>query len=559
MLTRIHLQNFAISSEAEVELKPGMTVLTGETGAGKSILIDALNLALGNRADTAVVRHGCDKAIINASFTVRADSPAQQWLQKHELDADNECHIRRVITTEGRSTAFINNSAVNLTTLRALGENLVEIYGQHEHQSLTKTNRQRQLLDAAGNYQDLLEDVSLTAVRLKKIETDLIRLTDQIKKNTARIELLRYQLEELEALDIGRINIDELLIEHETTINAESLKSLSWESVQRLKGGDGDSLHDRITGLITDLHNRGHDNRHVVTTLEILNDMMAMANEAAHEMQNMHDSLETDPQCAEELDQLVSKLHTLARKHGISMQQLAEYHADKSKELSAIDESCSGLAELQQERDLLLAKYIRLTDRLHQERLVAAETLLNRVTDKMQQLGMQGGKFAIQVLLDEQSSHISRHGRDSIHYLVSANPGQPLQTLHKVASGGELSRISLAITVICATKNEAPTMVFDEIDSGIGGAVAEIVGKELRSLANNRQVLCVTHLPQVAVQGHQHFRVVKTSTQDHTESRVIHLDPENRKQEIARMLGGIEITAQSLAHAGELLGNDITG
>lgn len=559
MLTRIHLQNFAISSEAEVELKSGMTVLTGETGAGKSILIDALNLALGNRADAAVVRHGCDKAIINASFTVKADSPAQQWLQKHELDADNECHIRRVITTEGRSTAFINNAAANLTTLRALGENLVEIYGQHEHQSLTKTSRQRQLLDAVGNYQDLLEDVSLTAVRLKKTEAELIRLTGQIKENTARIELLRYQLEELEALNIGQINIDELLTEHETTINAESLKSLSWESVQRLKGGDGDSLHDQIAGLITDLHNRGHGNRHVATTLEILNDMVALADEAAHEMQNMHDSLEADPQRAEELDQLISRLHALARKHGISMQQLAEYHAGKSRELSAIDESCSGLAELQQERDLLLEKYTRLTDQLHQERLDAAETLLNRVTDKMQQLGMQGGKFAIQVLLDEQSPHVSRHGRDSIHYLVSANPGQPLQPLHKVASGGELSRISLAITVICATKNEAPTMVFDEIDSGIGGAVAEIVGKELKNLANNRQVLCVTHLPQVAVQGHQHFRVVKTSTQNYTESRVISLDPESRTQEIARMLGGIEITAQSLAHAGELLGNDMAG
>ncbi len=554
MLTRIHLQNFAISSEAEVELKSGMTVLTGETGAGKSILIDALNLALGNRADPGVVRHGCDRAIINASFEFNADSPAQKWLQEHELDADNECHIRRVITTEGRSAAFINNSAANLTTLRALSETLVEIYGQHEHQSLTKMNHQRKLLDATGDYQSLLESVSLAAVRLKKIEADLINLTDQVRENTARIELLRYQLDELESLNISQINIAELLTEHETIINAESLKSLGGESVQRLRGADSDSLHDHITGLITDLHNRGHDNRYVATALEILNDMMALADEAAHEMQNMHDSLEADPQRAEELDQLISRLHPLARKHGISMQQLPEYYAQKKQELSAIDESETDLSALQEECDLLLTKYTRLADQLHQERLAAAEILSNRVTDKMQQLGMQGGKFAVEVSSGEKKSGISQHGRDSIHYMVSANPGQPLQPLQKVASGGELSRISLAITVICATKNEAPTMIFDEIDSGIGGAVAEIVGKELRNLANSRQVLCVTHLPQVAAQGCQHLRVVKTSTKDNTESRVIQLDAEGRSQEIARMLGGIEVTEQSLAHARELLG-----
>ncbi len=554
MLTRIHLQNFAISSQTEVELKPGMTVLTGETGAGKSILIDALNLALGNRADPGIVRHGCDKAIINVSFAVNTDSPAQKWLQEHELDADNECHIRRVITAEGRSTAFINNAAANLITLRGLGENLVEIYGQHEHQSLTRTNHQRQLLDAAGNYQCLLKDVNLTAVQLKKIETDLIRLTDQVKANTAHIELLRYQLDELEALDIDQLNIDELLTEHELAINAESLKSLSRESLQRLQGGDSDSLHDHIAGLIADLNNRGHGNRHAATALEILNDMLALTDEAAHEMQHMHDSLETDPQRAEELDQLISRLHALARKHDISIQQLPEYYTRKSQELSAIDESGNSLAELRQEHDLLLTKYIRLTDQLHQERRATAKILLNRVTEKMQQLGMRGGRFSIQVSLDEQSSRTSKYGRDSIHYMVSANPGQPLQPLHKVASGGELSRISLAITVICATKSETPTMIFDEIDSGIGGGVAEIVGKELKHLADSRQVLCVTHLPQVAAQAHQHLRVAKTSTQNHTESGVTHLDPEKRAQEIARMLGGMEITEQSLAHARELLG-----
>ena len=554
MLTRIHLQNFAISSETEVELKPGMTVLTGETGAGKSILIDALNLTLGNRADTGVVRHGSDRAIIDTSFTVDANSPAQKWLQEHELDADKECHIRRVITAEGRSTAFINNSAVNLTTLKTLGESLVEIYGQHEHQSLTKAGYQRRLLDAAGNYQDLIGAVSLTAIQLKKTEEELNNLTDQAQENTARIELLRYQLDELEALSIDQLNIEELLTEHETILNAESLKSLSWETVQRLKEDDSDSLHNRITDLMADLRSRGHNNRHVTAILEILNDMTALTDEATHEMQNMHDSLETDPQRAEELDQLISRLHTLSRKHGISMQQLPEYYAQKNRELSAIDKSRAGLSELQTKHDALLTKYTRLSQQLHQERLAAAANLSGQVTDKMQQLGMQGGKFTIKVSLDEENHTISRHGRDNIHYMVSANPGQPPKPLHKVASGGELSRISLAITVICATQNEAPTMIFDEIDSGIGGAVAEIVGRELRSLAHSHQVLCVTHLPQVAAQGHQHFRIVKTSTKNSTESRVIGLDSETRTQEIARMLGGIEITEQSLAHAQELLG-----
>ena len=554
MLTRIHLQNFAISSEAEVELKPGMTVLTGETGAGKSILIDALNLILGNRADAGVVRHGCDKAVINASFEVNTDSLTRQWLEKHELDMGNECHIRRVITAEGRSKAFINNSAANLTTLRALGETLVEIYGQHEHQSLTKASHQRGLLDTAGNYQNLLENICLIAVRLKKIKAELNGLTDQVKENTARIELLRYQLDELEALNINQLDIDELLTEHETITHAESLKSLGWESVQRLKEDDSCSLHDYIANLLSDLNNRGHGNRQIATTIEILNDMMALADEAAREMQNMHDSLENNPQRAEELDQLISRLHVLARKHGISMQQLPEYYVQKNRELSAIDKSKTELFRLQEEHDLLLEKYTRLTHQLHQERTAVAATLSKRVTDKMQQLGMQGGKFDIEVLSDEKNDSISRYGQDNVHYMVSANPGQPLKPLHKVVSGGELSRISLAITVICATKNEAPTMIFDEVDSGIGGAVAEIVGKELRNLAESRQILCVTHLPQVAVQGHQHFRVVKISTENNTESKVIRLDTESRSQEIARMLGGTKITEQSLAHAQELLG-----
>ena len=553
MLSRLHIQNFAIASEAEVELSHGMTVLTGETGAGKSILIDALDLVLGDRADINVIRHGADRATINASFILSDSSPALGWLKTQGLDDGDECHLRRIISAEGRSRAFINNAPANLSSLKELGEMLIEIHGQHEHQSLMKPAKQRQQLDTAGDYHELLSDIAALATDIKQRQQALDELQSNINENSAQLELLRYQIQELEALDIAGLDIPELIREHEQVSNIDSLRILTFNTLQQLTDADENSVNYQINQLITQLEPGGESSVELKSARDLLQDLNALTVEARSALQKMQDKLEADPQRLIELDNLLGQLHELARKHHIQIEALANLYDEKRQQLEQISQDESDIDGMQAMLVELKEHYHSMAAQLNAKRLATAKALSLAVTDNMQSLGMQGGRFEIQVKYSNSKDRISAHGLDEIDYLVSANPGQPLQPVSKVASGGELSRISLAITVICASSNNAPTMIFDEVDSGIGGGIAEIVGKQLLSLGQQRQVLCVTHLPQVAAQGHHHFRVVKTSTDEHTESRVIALDDDTRVQEIGRMLGGVEITAQSLAHARELL------
>jgi DNA repair protein RecN (Recombination protein N) len=553
MLSRIHIQNFAIASEAEVELSNGMTVLTGETGAGKSILIDALDLVLGDRADTNVIRHGADRATINASFILTNSSPALDWLKKQELDDGDECHLRRIISAEGRSRAFINNAPANLSSLKELGEMLIEIHGQHEHQSLMKAAKQRQQLDTAGDYQELLSDIAALATDIKQRQQALDELQNNVNENSAQLELLRYQIQELETLDIAGLDIAELVREHEQASNIDSLRVLTFNTLQQLTESDENSIDHQINQLIAQLEPWLETSPELKSASDLLHDINALTVEAGSSIQKMQDKLEADPQRLLELDNLLGQLHELARKHHIQIEALPDLYNEKRQQLEQISQGENDIDAMQAILVELKEQYYLMAAQLNAKRLTTAEALSLAVTDNMQALGMQGGRFEIQVKYSDSKDKISAHGLDEIDYLVSANPGQPLQPVSKVASGGELSRISLAITVICASSNNAPTMIFDEVDSGIGGGVAEIVGKQLLSLGQQRQVLCVTHLPQVAAQGHHHFRVVKTSTDEHTESRVIALDEDTRVQEIGRMLGGVEVTEQSLAHARELL------
>jgi len=554
MLSRIHLQNFVISTAAEVELDRGMTVLTGETGAGKSILIDALNLVLGDRADTAVVRHGTDRASIHASFVLNKDSPAIDWLRSQEMDNGHECHLRRTISAEGRSRAYINDTPVNLASLKTLGEMLVEIHGQHEHQSLMKPARQCEVLDNAGNHRDLLRAVQDTAHQIKQHQQELDRLHTSLEDNKAQLELLRYQTQELEALNISELNIKDILQEHEQATNAGALLDLCASTNEQLKENEGSSVSQQIGHIISRLEPWQETSKEIRNARDILYDINALIDEASRSLQQLHERLEIDPQRLGELDALVSSLHELSRKHTVGMESLPDIYTDKLSQLENIDQGEANLVELTTTLDKLKDRYHEQSTALHGARARVAEHLSSEVTRHMQSLGMQGGECQVHVHERAEERGYSRNGTDEVSFMVSANPGQPLQPLQKVASGGELSRISLAITVVSSASTNAPTMIFDEVDSGIGGGVAEIVGRELHALGQGRQVLCVTHLPQVAAQGHHHFRIVKTSTEDHTESRVIPLEGEGRTQEIARMLGGVDITEQSLEHARELLG-----
>ena len=553
MLSRIHIQNFAISSEAEVELSDGMTVLTGETGAGKSILIDALNLALGDRADINVVRHGTDRATINASFILQGDNAALAWLKQQELDDGDECHLRRIISAEGRSRAFINNTPTNLSSLKALGELLIEIHGQHEHQSLMKPARQRQQLDSAGDYSGLLDDVSILATDIQQHQRLLNEMQSSIKDHNAQLELLHYQTQELHSLDIENLDIPGLLREHEQLCNVDSLRELTFNCLQQLTDAEETNIGKQISQLTAQLQPWLDSSEDLKSANNLLLDISALSVEAASSIRHIHDRLEADPQRLAELDALIAQLHELARKHSTRIEALPALCAEKRLQLENIQQSEHNTERLRDKLAEMLKQYQTLAIELHSRRLSTAKKLAADVTENMQLLGMQGGQFEIQVKYTDAHDTVSTHGKDEVSYLVSANPGQPLLALNKVASGGELSRISLAITVICASSNNAPIMIFDEVDSGIGGATAEIVGRQLLSLGAQRQVLCVTHLPQVAAQGHHHFRVLKTSSEAHTESRVIGLDNDARVQEIARMLGGVEITEQSQAHARELL------
>lgn len=557
MLTHIQIQNFAISSATEVALDRNMTVLTGETGAGKSILIDALNLVLGGRADATVVRHDADKAVINASFELNEDSSVQTWLLDQGIDEDNECHLRRVIFPEGRSRAFINNNPVNLATLKALGEQLIDIHGQHEHQTLTQPNRQRELLDSSGNYRELLTKISSVAIKLRQCQETLQTRQHKSAEQKAKTELIKYQVDELLTASIDKIDIQEILLQHDQLSSIEAIQASCGNVIGSLKANE-QSIDQQLNENIARLEPWQEHHNEISTALEILHDMQAMANEAYHAIGKATDQLENNPQELEQLNRQMEQCHALARKHQVRMQELPELLQNKQQQLASFEQHDADTTTLEKQISQLTQKYSGLVTLLHQNRSQHALKLSAQVTANMQELGMKGGQFQIRVELDEQKPGISKHGADQISCWVSANPGYPLRPLNKVVSGGELSRISLAITVTCSSTNQPATMIFDEIDSGIGGSVAAIVGKQLQAIGKSQQVLCVTHLPQVAAQANHHFRVIKTSSGASTESRITRLNGEDRIHEIARMLGGIEITPQTLAHARELLDFEIT-
>lgn len=552
MLVHLSVHNYAIVEHLDLELDTGMSVITGETGAGKSIMLDALGLTLGDRADSGAVRPGADKADILASFDISAIAEARDWLAERDLEHDGPCILRRVITAEGRSRSYINGTPCPQADLKALGELLIDIHSQHEHQSLLKPETHRRLLDAYAGASDLARQVSLTAQRWKQTRNELERISNNSDEQRARQQLLSYQLEELENLSLGENELEQLEQEHKNLCNAESLLGNCRQVLDLCSESDAGNILSALNSALQRLHSASNPPSALTEAANLLSSAQIQVEEAVGELNRFLDHFDADPQRLQQLEERLDSIYTLARKHRVQPHELATLQQQLLTELESLNADDEALERLATELDAYQQHFQDKAQELSALRSAAAQALAGAVETEMQSLGMPGGRFSIELRPLTQTEPQTT-GQEQIEFLVSANPGQPLKALAKVASGGELSRISLAIQVITAQTSRVPTLVFDEVDVGIGGPTAEVVGQLLRRLGERGQVLTVTHLPQVAAQGHQHLFVHKARGSDSTRTAVAKLSHEQRVEEIARMLGGVDLTQESLAHARKLV------
>ena len=544
MLAQLTISNFAIVRELEIDFHSGMTAITGETGAGKSIAIDALGLCLGGRAEADMVRRGANRADLCARFSLKDTPAAQRWLEQNQLESGRECLLRRVISADGRSRGFINGTAVPLSQLRDLGQLLIQIHGQHAHQLLTKPEHQKTLLDGYTGEYALTQLMAERYRQWHKSCRDLAQHQQQSQERAARADLLQYQLKELNEFNPQSGEFEQIDEEYKRLAN-------SGQPLTVLADGEESNLQSQLYAakqLVSEL--AGMDSN-LSGVLDMLEEASIQLSEATDELRHYHDRLDLDPNRLFELEQRISRQIALARKHQIAPEELPDLYQSLLEEQRMLDDSAGSLESLSQ----LVVEHHQLAldtaKQLHALRQNSADELTQLITESMHSLSMPHGVFAIDVAFDER--HLTAEGADHIEFRVTTNPGQPLQPIAKVASGGELSRIALAIQVITARKMETPALIFDEVDVGISGPTAAVVGKLLRQLGESTQVMCVTHLPQVAGCGHHHFFVCKETDGEMTETHMHPLDKRARLQELARLLGGSEVTRNTLANAKELL------
>ncbi len=556
MLTHIHIKDLAIVTSLQLDLNPGMTTLTGETGAGKSILIDALGLVLGERADNDMIRDGCERAEITAVLDVSNLDQASDWLRQHSLDANGECILRRVLSRSSSSKAYINGSPVPARSLQNLGDLLVDIHGQHAHQSLLKRDQQRELLDEYAGHQELKQQLTEAFQKWQASEQKLQQLSSASNDRREKLELLRYQASELNELKLAGSELLELDQEHSRLSNAGQLQTGCDYILTNLYDSEN-SIQGRLSQIQNELEQMITTDPALSEIREMLDGAVIQVQEATHSLRHYADGIELDPARLELVEQRLADIHDMARKYRCRPEKLAATTAALEEELKQLEHADIHLAELEQQVQTYQAGYMELARKLDSSRRFAADSLARDVSNSMHTLGMPDGllKISIETLTPE---HASINGLNRIEFMVSTNPGQSPKPLTKVASGGELSRISLAIQVATVSCSGTPVLIFDEVDVGIGGGTAEIVGSLLRQLGGYRQVLCVTHLPQVAAQGHNHLQVTKSGENGTVQTQVMPLEGNLRVQEIARMLGGVKITNQTLAHAEEMVSNSQT-
>ena len=554
MLTQLTINNFAIVRQLEIELAKGMSVITGETGAGKSIAIDALGLCLGQRIETSMVREGQERAEICASFFIEPTNPAYQWLQEQELqDPDNpsDCILRRVINADGRSKAFINSTPVSASQLKEIGQYLIHINGQHASQLLLKNDYQLQLVDTFAHHHDLLAQMREDYRTWKNLQTQVKTFQQKVAENEAKKQLLQYQVEELDEFALRPNEYLELEEDQRRLSNSEQLTQLSQSALQLLSENETvsiDSMLYRATQYINELSEL--DPRYV-SVQTMLNDALIQVQEATSEVQHLASHIEQDPMLLQEIEQRLGQALQLARKHNVKPKELVEWHQKLKTELTALLDFSESEERLILEEKAAFEKMQHTAKQLHESRSQAARKLAQQVTHSIKGLAMENAEFFIEVNSD--LAKVTANGADNIVFTLRSNLGQQAQPLAKVASGGELSRISLAIQVLTSDQSAISTLIFDEVDVGISGKTASVVGKLLRQLGDKCQVLCVTHLPQVACHGHHQFNVEKFTVDDKTETKMTALSQEERVPALARLLGGSEITDLALANAQEML------
>jgi DNA repair protein RecN (Recombination protein N) len=552
MLTSLQVRNFAIIDRAEVEFATGMTVLTGETGAGKSILVDALGLVLGERGGTGLVRSGANRAEFTAEFDLQNLPAARLWLEEQMLDLDKECNLRRVINADGRSRAFINGNTVPLQSLKALGEMLLDIHGQHFHQSLGRRDVQRDLLDYFGGLNDLRAATETAFGEWQSVAEQIANLEAADADRASRLELLQFQIAELDALALGSDEIAALSRERQKLQNSGKLAESVTGALQQLYDGEPLNAQGLISEALHAIEQMCEIDPSLQPIASLLQDANIQVSEAQDILRRYGDALDMDPARQNWVEERLDAIYAIARKHRVEPDELGDLHRSLKQQLDDLEHAEERSAELAEQVAASEAEFRNLAAQLSAGRKKAAGRFSSAVTETMANLGMPGGIFEINISSRDRDAPRA-WGIDDIEFLISANPGQPPMALSRIASGGELSRMSLAIQVIASDGSTIPTMIFDEVDSGVGGGVAEMVGLKLRELGEARQVFCVTHLPQVASLADHHFRIFKISDGKSTKTVVTQLSNDERIEELARMLGGVEITARTRDHAAEML------
>jgi DNA repair protein RecN (Recombination protein N) len=552
MLTHLQIRDFAIIDAVELELRAGLTVLTGETGAGKSIIVDALQLLAGGRAGAEAVRHDAERAEVSGTFDItRAPRELKQWLEEQSVGAGTELIMRRVVGNDGRSRAYLNGQSVPVQSLRDAGNILIDIHGQHEFQSLTRSAAQRELLDGYGSLTALTSQVGIAHRVWLELLNRTLDLESKARDRDARLDLLRYQVQELEGLQLKEGELATLSEESARLANRGRLATGAQTALGELYDNDAASAHAGVSRSLAALRPLAALDTKLGQVLPLLEEASVQIREAARELERYGETLDVDAARQDEVERRLAAIEELSRKHRVAPAQLPERTAQLRAEFEQLEHAELDLAQLRKDLAAALEGYRSQALDLSARRQKAARALAKDITARMQTLGMAGGRFEADVT-QEGNAEPARHGIDQVEFRVSANPGQPPRALAKVASGGELARLSLAVQVSCAAE-EMRCMVFDEVDAGIGGAVAEIVGRELRKLGEHGQVLCVTHLPQVACQAHHHLRVTKLTDGRTTRTTLNELTAAERVEELARMLGGIEVTDKAREHARDML------
>ncbi|WP_333004127.1 DNA repair protein RecN [Vibrio coralliilyticus] len=551
MLAHLSVNNFAIVKSLQLELSHGMTTITGETGAGKSIAIDALGLCLGGRAEAGMVRQGEEKTEVSAAFSLENNIHATRWLEDNDLLEGSDCILRRIINKEGRSRAFINGSPVPLSQLKTLGQLLINIHGQHAHHQLMKSDYQMAMLDQYAGHTNLLKGTRNAYQNWRQADNNLKQLKENSAANLAQKQLLEYQIKELNELSLGEGEYEELEQEHKRLSNSGELAATCQQAIELIYEGEEVNALGILQSASSSLIQLAELDEALAELPNMLSEAIIQIEEANSELRGYLDNIDVDPARMAFVEERFSKVMSMARKHHVLPDELYQHHQDLLSQIEALDCSDEKLEELEKAVEAKYQAFLTSAEKLHKSRCRYAKELNKLITASMHELSMEKAQFCIEV--DKQCTHPSPLGMDNVCFVVSTNPGQPMQPIAKVASGGELSRISLAIQVITAQKVDTPSLIFDEVDVGISGPTAAVVGKMLRKLGESTQVLCVTHLPQVAGCGHQQLFVAKQTKAGKTETQMHTLDNEQRVSELARLLGGSEITESTLANAKELL------